>query len=470
MTFRSVEEVVAHAKLLEGKEFERVHPIAKDAENDHKGGFGHLVESVHFGVEPNSRSGPDIEDLGVEIKTTPMKKLKRGGLKSKERLVLGIIDYHALIEESFLTSSFFRKNELILLVFYLHESGKRKAQLKTLVTGLLNLNEWDLGVMERDWELIQSKVKQGKAHLLSEGDTMFLAACTKGANAKSLRTQPNSEEKAMQRAFALKSSYLNVIYASFERRTKSTSTASIQAKGVEALHLEDHLAELNRWYRNLTAKEIASDLGGDFNENSKSFLHSLCIRMLTETKARSVEEFDKANIQLKTIRLKSDGTPKESMSFPSFKFRELVNESWVDSDFFELLDSKKFCFAVFQCQNKDCSGARVFKGFYLWNMPQSDISKAAKTWRLTKTLVRNGAIVKELKETKKGIERQTHFPAQKNTEVAHVRPHAQNAADVYPLPTADKLTGATAYTKHSFWLNADYLKKVIAGLQSVPNR
>ena len=470
MNLRSVEDVVAHAKLLEGFEFEHLHPEAKDLEKSHKGGFGHLVEWVHFGVEPNSRSGPDLEDLGVEIKTTPMKKLKRGGIKSKERLVLGIIDYHALIEESFLTSSFFRKNELILLVFYLHESGKRKAQLKTLVTGLLNLNEWDLEVMERDWELIQNKVKQGEAHLLSEGDTMFLSACTKGANAKSLRTQPNSEEKAMQRAFALKSSYLNVIYDSFKRSKRSTSRASIQAKGTETLHLDNHLAELNSWHRNLTAAEIASDLGGDFSENSKSFLHSLCVRMLTGTKARSVEEFDKANIQLKTIRLKSDGTPKESMSFPAFKFMDLVNESWVDSDFFDLLDSKKFCFAVFQCENKDCSGDRLFKGFYLWNMPQSDIAKAAKTWRLTKTLVRSGTIVKELKETKRGIERQTHFPGQKSTDVAHVRPHAQNAVDVYPLPTADQLTGATEYTKQSFWLNADYLKKVIANLQSVPNR
>ena len=75
MTFRSVEEVVAHAKLLEGKEFEGVHPAAKEVEKDHKGGFGHLVESVHFGVEPNSRSGPDIEDLGVEIKTEPGKSI-----------------------------------------------------------------------------------------------------------------------------------------------------------------------------------------------------------------------------------------------------------------------------------------------------------------------------------------------------------------------------------------------------------
>ena len=62
---------------------------------------------------------------------------------------------------------------------------------------------------------------------------------------------------------------------------------------------------------------------------------------------------------------------------------------------------------------------------------------------------------KELKETKRGIERQTHFPGQKSTDVAHVRPHAQNAVDVYPLPTADHLTGATEYTKQSIWLNAE---------------
>ena len=57
MTFRSVEEVVAHAKLLEGKEFERVHPAAKDVENDHKGGFGHLVKVFILGWNPTRGQG-----------------------------------------------------------------------------------------------------------------------------------------------------------------------------------------------------------------------------------------------------------------------------------------------------------------------------------------------------------------------------------------------------------------------------
>jgi len=44
---------------------------------------------------------------------------------------------------------------------------------------------------------------------------------------------------------------------------------------------------------------------------------------------------------------------------------------------------------------------------------------------------------------------------------AHVRPHAQNANDTYPLPVADKLTGLTDYTKHCFWINASYVRDEI---------
>ena len=36
-----------------------------------------------------------------------------------------------------------------------------------------------------------------------------------------------------------------------------------------------------------------------------------------------------------------------------------------------------------------------------------------------------------------------------------------NKNDTFPLPFADKLTKLESYTKHSFWLNADYIKNNI---------
>lgn len=38
-------------------------------------------------------------------------------------------------------------------------------------------------VIQSDWEKIVNKVKIGEAHNLSEGDTLYLGACTKGSTA-----------------------------------------------------------------------------------------------------------------------------------------------------------------------------------------------------------------------------------------------------------------------------------------------
>ena len=44
-------------------------------------------------------------------------------------------------------------------------------------------------------------------------------------------------------------------------------------------------------------------------------------------------------------------------------------------------------------------------------------------------------------------------------EVCHVRPHGRDSKDVTKLPVADKLTGATEYTKQCFWINNKYIER-----------
>ena len=70
-------------------------------------------------------------------------------------------------------------------------------------------NEEDKKQFEIDWNIIVNKIRSGDAHLLSESDTVFLGACTKGSTAaKSLRKQPNNPELAKQRAFSFKTQYM----------------------------------------------------------------------------------------------------------------------------------------------------------------------------------------------------------------------------------------------------------------------
>ena len=162
--------------------------------------------------------------------------------------------------------------------------------------------------------------------------------------------------------------------------------------------------------------------------------------------------YNKAEIIVKTVRLKDNALPKEDISFPTFKYEELINEDWESSDLKEILEHK-FLFVFFQFRH----GKLLLKKVKFWNMPYKDIMQAKVVWEKTKAIVESGNIVKNIKNNK----RRTNFPDKKFNSVSHVRPHARNADDTYPLPTADRLTHLKHYTKHSFWLNSRYIRDEI---------
>ena len=85
------------------------------------------------------------------------------------------------------------------------------------------------------------------------------------------------------------------------------------------------------------------------------------------------------------------------------------------------------------------------------------IEKAKEVWQKTKEIIKDGIIVKGIKNNV----RQTNFPSKKFSTVSHVRPHAKNSLDTYPLPFLDKVTNTKEYTKHCFWLNNTYVRDEI---------
>lgn len=172
---------------------------------------------------------------------------------------------------------------------------------------------------------------------------------------------------------------------------------------------------------------------------------------------KEIEEFEKAEIIVKTVRLKENDLPKEDISFPNFKYEEIVKEDWEDSEFKAILEHK-FLFVFFQFENDKL----VLRKVKFWNMPYPDLLEAEKVWAKTKLIVTKGEIVKEVKTNKKGQQiRFTNFPSKKFSSISHVRPHAKNASDTFILPKKDKLTNQKEYTKHCFWLNNTYVRDKI---------
>ena len=415
-----------------------------------KGGLGQLIEKYLFGIDNNSDSEPDFMPAGIELKVTPYKKIKGGKLSAKERLVLNIIDYMTEYKNEFRSSHFWYKNNKIQLLWYLWEANKDKKDLEITHEELFELekNE-DLNQIEEDWNYIIKKIKDGKAHEISEADTMYLGACSKGANASSTREQPFNDVPAMQRAFCFKNSYMTQLvrkhigdYSDVEKVLKNTSD-----------NFNEFVNAVINKYKGKTQKELMIE----FNIDSKAKnINSMIINRMFNVKSKlaKTEEFLKAKIIPKTIRIEENGRIKESVSFPYFKYTDIVNQDWETCDLREELETTKYMFFIFNKKDDEY----VFKGIKLWNMPEIEIETSVmEMWKSTYNIIKSGNIVKSIKNGK----RKTNFVGMSDNNVCHVRPHGDDSKDVCKLPVVDKLTGATEYTKHCFWINNSYLKNML---------
>ena len=433
------------AQNLRGKSLRDVLSldIIKSLEKEktsNKGELGLMLEKYYFGILPNNRAEPDFLEAGVELKTAGLNK-KRDKFTSKEpRLVLSLINYNELHKEQWGKSTFLKKNHLLLLMFYLYEREKLSIDQIFKIIRLWDFPERDLHIIRNDWESIVRKIKEGKAHEISEGDTYYLGACTKGSTAKkSLVNQPFSNKKAKQRAFALKKTYLEIIIAeSLLKQADIEPAVKDVAEYKKNKSFEKIIYDRFKPYINMNIESIEKSFRVVVGRKPPKDRYARLARLIMGVKAKRIEEFEKADIMMKTVRLKQDGTPKEDMSFPYFKYMDIVKENWDDSTLKQMF-SQKFFFVIFQYDNRN---NLIFKKVMFWNMPYDDLEKQVKkVWRKTVAQIKIGQV--------------GNLPKLSENPVCHVRPHAKNSKDRIPTP----LNGLQ--TKKCFWLSKHYLKMQI---------
>jgi DNA mismatch repair protein MutH len=90
----SADSIIDFAKLLKDQTLREACGVEIEKHGyKGKGNFGQILEKFYFGYEPNSDAEPDFIEVGMELKSSPLKTLKNGEFRSKERLVLNIINY-----------------------------------------------------------------------------------------------------------------------------------------------------------------------------------------------------------------------------------------------------------------------------------------------------------------------------------------------------------------------------------------
>ena len=183
---------------------------------------------------------------------------------------------------------------------------------------------------------------------------------------------------------------------------------------------------------------------------------------------RKCAEFENANIQVKSVHISHNGILKESISFPEFKFLDLINQEWETSDLYNDVVSARFLFVIYRI---DEHGVTRLENAKFWNMPSKDVNEVHRVWDKTIEVIKKGA---GLRKSKKGAKEIVYndLPGIKDSDVAHVRPHTNRSA--YKLKDGtiignlrkdgDELPNGEWMTKQCFWLNAKYIEKVIKNL------
>lgn len=429
-----------------------------------KGGLGNLLEEKYFEYKANSESAPDFPEAGVELKATPYEVKKDGSLRAGERLVLTMINFGIPVVYDFYKSHFWEKCKLLLLIYY-HRDKSLKSNLQYPINyvQLFTPPEPDLEIIMNDYRVIVEKIAAGKAHELSEGDTMYLGACTKGATAEKSITKQyyNPDVPAKTRAFCYKTSYMNYILNNYMIPGVETYEPIIKdANQLAGQTFEEYIINQINQYAGKTDYELCQMFDREYN-NNKAQWFELAHRMLG-IKSNKAEEFVKANIVVKAIRIEENGTMRESSPLPPISFIELVEEEWEDSVLYDYFSETKFLFVVYKKQGEHY----VLKGAQLWNMSYDDLNETVyKGWEDIRQIVSDG-IIFDLQETKTGVVVKNNLPPKSHNPIIHMRPHASKRFYVFEdgktlgdgsYADAEQLPDGRWMTKQSFWLNNTYI-------------
>jgi DNA mismatch repair endonuclease MutH len=430
-------EILSKARELEGRLLGTLPGAAFTAAEGARGRaeVGHAIES-HFGIPRNSSPLPDFPGAGIELKVVPLRRTGRG-LGVKERTVISQIDYRKLIEQTWATASVRKKLE-ILFVFFEHIDGMPKASFPVRRVHLWKPDELTNALIRADWERVFAKVRQGRAHELSESDGSLMGPCTKGATGASRRTQPFGSEPARPRAWALKPYFTRSLYRAVANPAPTESL--LHNLSADPRHLEDTVLDRFRPYLGMSVAEVANRLDIEASE-SKSYAAAV-VRMIYGAKGfrTRIREFEEMGLTPRITRVDADLMPYEATSFPAFRYRTVVSEEWEDSDLLARIEY--MLFIPIQGRRKDTPPSDCTLGRPVFWRPSTDeLALIKREWEIYRLEIERG-LAKEL------------TPASETVAI-HVRPHARDSRDTDEAPRVGSVV------KKSFWLNRPYVQRIL---------
>jgi DNA mismatch repair protein MutH len=463
------ESIMERARMLKGKTIgfvEEHSPYTKENINKkNKGKIGNYIQKNWFGIPVNNSPEPDFEEAGIELKACPIIYKKTKGFETDQRTKICVINYMALYRENWENSHAKKKLNKILFVFHeRQESHEEMFDKKILDVALWELSkEQQIKVIENDWQIAFNKNYEGKSHELTE--TLFKILTTSGATGgetingeKYQVEQPVKDFKpyAKLRAFSLRWNFTNQFWLEHTKPNSFESiTSSLELSSSDNYELV--LVNAISKYEGKTMGEIANMFNTSIPGGKAAVPSIIKLAIGFKSVKSKIKEFEQLGILVKTFPVRSsDMRPWEAVSFPAFKIKEFTEEIWEESTFLNQIG--KIMFVPFSAEKSDTKAKdkKLNKPFF-WSPNSDEIELIKYEWEAYKAQASKKLnIFKKPGKYKKGYkEIITNLSNESETKIIHIRPHGRDSDD------RDEDHFGTSVVKQSFWLNKDFLQKIL---------
>jgi DNA mismatch repair protein MutH len=446
----SEKEIFEAAQELVGKKLGELDNSGWLKKKKDKGSIGNMIQSDYFGIPANSIKGADFNFHGIELKVTPILKKPKAGYSSKERLVLGMINYMEDYEIPFEKSIVHKKAGSMLLIFYLHEENKPVEEFRIIKVTRFQLPISDVPQVQADYKVIMDKIEQGEAHEISERQQKIMGACTKGqGKGKDLVKQPFSSLKAKSRAYSYKVGYMS---AYFRNLVAPDQVEHIEIPP-EKSFLDVVTQTLDRFIGR-TDKEIQSELKIEIR--GKSGLFNLIGYMFGKKgeNLNHTEEFLKEGYAIKTVRNRYEKQKNQDMSFPNLDFTEIANDEFEESTWYGWFAETKYILAVWDEYEED---KNRFVGYKVWIPDEELVSIASDLYYKIKHMLNSDSIDVKIDESKGQHGRWTdNLPGGKvDYPPFQIRPKGSGKSVFVTLPSGKVLK------KKCLFINKEYIRRIV---------
>jgi DNA mismatch repair protein MutH len=231
------------------------------------------------------------------------------------------------------------------------------------------------------------------------------------------------------------------------------------------------VSELNKELKDKKLNNIVDKYKVDFSKKAKSAFSLLINRVLKIDDKKRILELEENGITIKTIPVNKDNKPWEAMSFPKFSLIDLIAEEWSgenEAEFKNIITQGYIFIPVIKEKEKYIVNGKSklrYKNWktweigkaVFWKVNEAELSIIKKEWKKAKKIVQTGVKVKDVKFGK-GTRQENNLLKSSDTEIVHIRPHANNSKDIdKPYFEFSKIN----ISWQSFWLNKSFTEKII---------